>query len=93
MSVKFRIIALSLVGNAAIALIFFALSEYQGEQRESASIESSASVYGQAWRTVLNDSFSSSIGTFHPQSGEIEKARIWNESLVEVGGEEIDLMP
>ena len=92
MSVKFRIIALSLVGNAAIALIFFALSEYQGEQRESASIESSASVYGQAWRTVLNDSFSSSIGTFHPQSGEIEKARIWNESLVEVGGEEIDLI-
>ena len=62
MSIKLRIIILSLVGNFAIAAIFLALAQYQTAQKDQAAIESSSNVYGQAWRTVLNDSFNNSVG-------------------------------
>lgn len=80
MSIKLRIIILSLVGNFAIAAIFLALAQYQTAQKDQAAIESSSNVYGQAWRTVLNDSFNNSVGFFHPQSGDPEKTTIWSES-------------
>lgn len=70
MSIKIRIIALFLIGNIGIVGIYFALSQYQTEQQEQTSIEASAVVYGQAWRTVLNDSFANSLGLFHPQTGD-----------------------
>ena len=81
MSIKARIILLSLFGNIVIGAIFFALYEYQDEQKEASSIESSATVYGQAWRTVLNDTFSSSLGLFHPQSGDPDKTVIWTDEV------------
>ena len=77
MTVKARIIALALVGNAAIALIFLFLSSYQSQQQEASSIASSASLYQQAWRTVLNDSYNASVGRFHPQTGDEMKLQIW----------------
>ena len=80
MSIKSRIIFLSLLGNFAIAAIFLALAQYQTAQKDQAAIESSSNVYGQAWRTVLNDSFNNSVGFFHPQSGDPEKTTIWSES-------------
>ena len=64
MSIKVRIIVLSLIGNLAIGAIFFALYGYQDKQKEAS--ESSATIYGQAWRTVLNDSIPPRL--FHPQS-------------------------
>ena len=70
MSIKIRIIALFLIGNIGIVGIYFALSQNQTEQQEQTSIEASAVVYGQAWRTVLNDSFANSLGLFHPQTGD-----------------------
>lgn len=81
MSIKARIILLSLFGNIVIGAIFFALYDYQDNQKEASSIESSATIYGQAWRTVLNDTFSSSLGLFHPQSGDPEKTAIWSEEV------------
>ena len=90
MSIKIRIIVLSLLGNLAIGGIFFVLYDYQDKQKEAASIESSATIYGQAWRTVLNDTFSSSLGLFHPQSGDPAKAAIWAEE-VDIDGELFDL--
>ena len=69
MSIKSRIILLSLLGNFAIAVIFLALAQYQTAQKDQAAIESSSNVYGQAWRTVLNDSFNNSVGFFHPPIG------------------------
>lgn len=77
MTVKARIIALALVGNAAIALIFLFLSLYQSQQQETSSIASSASLYQQAWRTVLNDSYNASVGRFHPQTGDEMNLQIW----------------
>ncbi|NCF45670.1 MAG: hypothetical protein GWP70_12765, partial [Proteobacteria bacterium] len=77
MTVKARIIALALVGNAAIALIFLFLSSYQSQQQETSSIASSASLYQQAWRTVLNDSYNASVGRFHPQTGDEMNLQIW----------------
>ena len=79
MSIKLRIIILSLVGNFAIATIFLVLAQYQSSQKDQAAIESSSNVYGQAWRTVLNDSFNNSVGFYHPQSGDPEKITIWAE--------------
>ncbi|MDG2460766.1 MAG: adenylate/guanylate cyclase domain-containing protein [Luminiphilus sp.] len=90
MSIKARIILLSLFGNIAIGAIFFALSDYQDSQKETSSIESSATIYGQAWRTVLNDTFSSSLGLFHPQSGDPDKAALWAEA-VDIDGKFFDL--
>lgn len=80
MSIKLRIIILSLVGNFAIAAIFLVLAEYQSSQKDQAAIESSSNVYGQAWRTVLNDSFNNSVGFYHPQSGDPEKITIWADN-------------
>lgn len=77
MSIKLRIIILSLIGNIAIAAVFLTLAQYQANQKDQSAIESSATVYGQAWRTVLNDSFDNSVGFFHPQSGDIDKVSIW----------------
>ena len=77
MSIKLRIILLSLIGNIAIAAVFLTLAQYQTSQKDQAAIESSATVYGQAWRTVLNDSFDNSVGFFHPQSGDMDKITIW----------------
>ena len=79
MSIKARIIALSLIGNLCIAGIFFALSDYQNRQQEQSSVESSAILYGQAWRTVLNDTFASSLGLFHPQTGSPENTVLWSD--------------
>ncbi|MDA0762571.1 MAG: hypothetical protein O2949_13135, partial [Proteobacteria bacterium] len=90
MSIKARIILLSLFGNIVIGAIFFALYEYQDEQKEASSIESSATIYGQAWRTVLNDTFSSSLGLFHPQSGDPAKSALWTEA-VDIDGELFEL--
>ena len=90
MSIKARIIALSLLGNLSIGAIFFALYDYQDKQKEASSIESSATIYAQAWRTVLNDTFISSLGLFHPQSGDPEKIGIWTEP-VDIEGEVFDL--
>ena len=45
MSIKARIILLSLFGNVVIGAIFFVLYEYQDKQKEASSIESSATVY------------------------------------------------
>ena len=80
MSIKLRIIILSLVGNFAIAAIFLGLAQYQSSQKDQAAIESSSNVYGQAWRTVLNDSFNNSVGFYHPQSGDPEKITIWTDN-------------
>ena len=80
MSIKLRIIILSLVGNFAIAAIFLVLAQYQSSQKDQAAIESSSNVYGQAWRTVLNDSFNNSVGFYHPQSGDPEKITIWADN-------------
>ena len=77
MSIKLRIILLSLIGNIAIAAVFLTLAQYQTSQKDQTAIESSATVYGQAWRTVLNDSFDNSVGFFHPQSGDMDKITIW----------------
>ena len=90
MSIKARIILLSLFGNIVIGAIFFVLYEYQDKQKEASTIESSATIYGQAWRTVLNDTFSSSLGLFHPQSGDPDKAALWAEA-VDIDGEFFDL--
>ena len=90
MSIKIRIIVLSLLGNLAIGAIFFALYEYQDKQKEASSTESSATIYGQAWRTVLNDTFITSLGLFHPQSGDPEKSAIWSDEVT-VDGEAFDL--
>ena len=90
MSIKARIILLSLFGNVVIGAIFFVLYEYQDKQKEATSIESSATVYGQAWRTVLNDTFASSLGLFHPQSGDPDKTAIWVEAI-DIEGEAFDL--
>ena len=90
MSIKARIILLSLFGNIVIGAIFFVLYEYQDKQKEASTIESSATIYGQAWRTVLNDTFSSSLGLFHPQSGDPYKAALWAEA-VDIDGEFFDL--
>ena len=90
MSIKARIILLSLFGNVVIGAIFFVLYEYQDKQKEASSIESSATVYGQAWRTVLNDTFASSLGLFHPQSGDPDKTAIWVEAI-DIEGEVFDL--
>jgi class 3 adenylate cyclase len=77
MTVKSRIIALALVGNAAIALIFYISSMYQSQEQQSYAIANSAGIYQQAWRTVLNDSYSSSVGLFHPQTGDEMNLAIW----------------
>ena len=90
MSIKARIILLSLFGNIVIGAIFFVLYDYQDKQKEASTIESSATIYGQAWRTVLNDTFSSSLGLFHPQSGDPDKAALWAEA-VDIDGEFFDL--
>ena len=81
MSIKIRIIVLSLIGNLAIGAIFFALYGYQDKQKEASSTESSATIYGQAWRTVLNDTFITSLGLFHPQSGDPAKSAIWSDEV------------
>ena len=83
MTVKSRIIALALVGNAAIALIFYLSSMYQSQEQQSYSIANSAGIYQQAWRTVLNDSYSSSVGLFHPQTGDEMNLAIWESGQAE----------
>jgi class 3 adenylate cyclase len=83
MTVKSRIIALALVGNAAIALIFYFSSMYQSQEQQSYSIANSAGIYQQAWRTVLNDSYSSSVGLFHPQTGDEMNLAIWESGQAE----------
>jgi class 3 adenylate cyclase len=90
MSIKARIILLSLFGNIVVGAIFFVLYDYQDKQKEATTIESSATIYGQAWRTVLNDTFSSSLGLFHPQSGDPVKSALWTQA-VEIDGELFEL--
>ena len=90
MSIKVRIIVLSLLGNLAIGSIFFALYGFQDKQKEASSAESSATIYGQAWRTVLNDTFITSLGLFHPQSGDPAKSVIWSDKIT-IDGEAFDL--
>ena len=79
MSIKARIIALSLIGNLGIASVFFVLSGYQNRRQEQSSVESSATLYGQAWRTVLNDTFAGSLGLYHPQTGSAENTLFWSD--------------
>ena len=59
-------------------------------KKKPLSTESSATIYGQAWHTVLNDTFSTSLGLFHPQSGDPEKSAIWSDEVT-VDGEAFDL--
>ena len=58
MSIKLGLL-LSLLGNLSIGAIFSHCMIIK-TSKEASSIESSATIYAQAWRTVLNDTFISS---------------------------------
>jgi class 3 adenylate cyclase len=80
MRTKTQLLLLTIVGNMIIAGIFLGLSSYREDKQESANLAASASLYQQAWDTMANDYFSQGIGTWHPQTGAIEKRGIWNET-------------
>ena len=80
MRTKTQLLLLTIVGNMVIAGIFLGLSSYREDKQESANLAASASLYQQAWDTMANDYFSQGIGTWHPQTGAIEKRGIWNET-------------
>ena len=90
MRTKTQLLLLTIVGNMIIAGIFLGLSSYREDKQESANLAASASLYQQAWDTMANDYFSQGIGTWHPQTGAIEKRGIWNETSGYNFPEELD---
>ena len=90
MRTKTQLLLLTIVGNMIIAGIFLGLSSYREDKQESANLAASASLYQQAWDTMASDYFSQGIGTWHPQTGAIEKRGIWNETSGYNFPEELD---
>ncbi len=80
MRTKTQLLLLTIAGNVIIAGIFLSLANYREDKQESANLAASASLYQQAWDTMASDSFSQGIGTWHPQTGAMEKRGFWDEA-------------